>query len=222
MNTKTLISTLLLMLSVSAFAQTRDNPEICKSSDKALSAEKVECFPDDNIMVIHEPKFRYIDQELNLLDWYGRSTSEQAIRICAAFGSEELISNPETEYYSFYSYLKEGVMYHGKQKYNLYSQTKYVPIKKITCNLVLAGRRAQLDDDGFRKCFDFNPDGTRGELQPGDGFCTYDRQWRINHKEVLGCYDVDFKGNAFGKRRSNDRCKGKTIDQNLKADIHLE
>lgn len=229
MKTNVLLSTLVLTMSLSSFAQVTDgdgpgnasNKEICKSSDPFVSAESIECYPESNVMIIHKPKFKYMNQQLNI----GEDSSGyyDVSSICHTFGSEDNTGNKKVKFYAIYSYVKEGIKYYGKNRYSVISQADISPIKSIQCELVDRRRRAQLDDDGLMKCFDRNPDGSRGTLFQHNDFCAYDGGWRKNSKGQIHCYSQDFLGVAYGKPRMDHKwCKDQRINPNLEIDPTLE
>lgn len=119
---------LSLLMSTAVFAD-----EFVSPTDPLLSAKKIEHYPENGLMKIHSPQYKYMGKKLNVLSYTTSDKWSTTETICEAFGGRT--HTEHLKLYTFWSYLKDGAIYYHKDNVDIKTQTGYyAPIKELVCS----------------------------------------------------------------------------------------
>lgn len=226
---KTLLSFVTLTVYFSTLAQVaaadglgNNNYKVCKSSDPALSAKEIECYPENNLMIIHEPRYTYNDKTVALVEHISTSVGDTKMRnLCFTFGSEKRAEVIDRELSDFFMYGKSAVDYYNKDYVLSKKQSpKHAPLSSVSCKLYQEGHRIFKSDDGILGCYEINL-GKRGS-KIDDRNCVYGTEIIKLGNGVSKCFTTYLSDSnkevPFGKSVDMSRCEVKPITDRVQAD----
>lgn len=109
-----------------------------ESKNPLLTAGKIEIYEENNLMIIHEPKFSYKGEKLNVIAYGPGIRNHEVIHdLCLAFNAKG-VNSESLKFYNFYSYFKMGVGVRADgsvREIKAQSMGSRTPIKSVECIL---------------------------------------------------------------------------------------
>ncbi|WP_408098267.1 hypothetical protein ACJVC5_04965 [Peredibacter sp. HCB2-198] len=213
MKANILFPALLLTMSLTSVAQVCDedltsdaNEKICHSSDPLISAN-VECYPENNLMIIRNPEYKFAGQKLNLVYYNDTNSIWDAREVCKIYGADSFTEKPKVKT-KFIDERGVHVLYSGLQRIKILERSKGKVITEIHCEIKDVRPRAMPVGDGSVGCYSLRYDGSRGEKLL-DFECDYGT---VKSKSATGetlCFKADMKKVPYGDSIDPEFCAEK-------------